>query len=421
MEFFPLLLLFDQLNWEELDDDASDDESVAVISDSNQNDVYCLLFLHLMDGGSSHAFCSSLSLAERRRRSGSFRRGALHAPYMSYFSVIFVSGQDDALVALCGFDQYSFRMLLDLFDPLFGFLLPYADEDGFLSIRPNPNRGRPRSVTATECLALALAWTRTRGPLRYLCIIFGVTLGRLSIWNRFARRIIIFGLINHPLARVAMPSEDELLSYVSAISAKYPILTDVWGAMDGLKIHLHASTDGAVQNRFYNGWLHSHFICSLFLFSPDGRVRATYFNAPGTMHDSTMAEWSGVCDALDGIYNQYRLRIVADSAFASEQHPSILPSYQTNYNQQGQIRQASAIHSAATSVRQLSEWGMRGFQASFPRLQDGLLWEERGERKVILQLIILLYNFRASTVGQNQISSSYFGVLRQDAFQHLGH
>ena len=66
-------------------------------------------------------------------------------------------------------------------------------------------------------------------------------------------------------------------------------------------------------------------------------------------------------------------------------------------------------------VRQLSEWGMRGLQGSFPRLKDRIKYEERGERKLILQMIVLLYNFRASTVGQNQISSSFMPHLLRDA------
>jgi len=66
-------------------------------------------------------------------------------------------------------------------------------------------------------------------------------------------------------------------------------------------------------------------------------------------------------------------------------------------------------------VRQLSEWGMRGLQVSFPYLKDRLIYEEIGERKIILQLIVLLYNFRATTVGQNQISSTFMPWLKRNA------
>jgi hypothetical protein len=58
---------------------------------------------------------------------------------------------------------------------------------------------------------------------------------------------------------------------------------------------------------------------------------------------------------------------------------------------------------------------MRGLQGSFPCLKDRLLYEERGERRIILEMIVLLYNFRASTVGMNQIQSTFMPHLERSA------
>jgi hypothetical protein len=60
-----------------------------------------------------------------------------------------------------------------------------------------------------------------------------------------------------------------------------------------------------------------------------------------------------------------------------------------------------------TSIRQLSEWGMRMIAGSFPRLKDSLRHEEEGERMVILCLMVHLYNFQTSQVGINQIMNSF--------------
>lgn len=38
------------------------------------------------------------------------------------------------------------------------------------------------------------------------------------------------------------------------------------------------------------------------------------------------------------------------------------------------------LRKQATKLRQASEWGMRAFQGSFPRLKDKFKYEERGER-----------------------------------------
>jgi hypothetical protein len=69
----------------------------------------------------------------------------------------------------------------------------------------------------------------------------------------------------------------------------------------------------------------------------------------------------------------------------------------------------------ATSMRQSAEWGMRAFQASMPRLKDRMIYEERGERKVTLCAMILLYNLRANMVGINQLNSFYAVALQRDA------
>ena len=217
------------------------------------------------------------------------------------------------------------------------------------------------------------------------------------------------------MAKVCIPTDDEIGDFEAAITAKYPALTNCWGAMDGLKIRLEKPGEERVQNIFYNGWTHDHYISNLFLFSPDGKVRACYINAPGTFHDSTMANMSRIYDKVDDGHAQLGSKIVVDSAFASDGRPSLYKSHQQNFDRRGIQRQNPEVHRQATSVRQLSEWGMRGFQGSFPRLKDKLNYEERGERRIILEMIVLLYNFRASSVGLNQIQSSFMPHLEQSA------
>jgi hypothetical protein len=67
----------------------------------------------------------------------------------------------------------------------------------------------------------------------------------------------------------------------------------------------------------------------------------------------------------------------------------------------------------------MAEWGMRGLQGSFPRLKDRIMYEERGERRLILELVVLLYNFRASVVGMNQIQSVFMPWLEKNANQFI--
>jgi len=50
------------------------------------------------------------------------------------------------------------------------------------------------------------------------------------------------------------------------------------------------------------------------------------------------------------------------------------------------------VKEQATSVRQTSEWAITSFQGSFPRVKDRTKYEHHGEIKLIIKMLILLYN-----------------------------
>jgi hypothetical protein len=58
---------------------------------------------------------------------------------------------------------------------------------------------------------------------------------------------------------------------------------------------------------------------------------------------------------------------------------------------------------------------MHGVHSSFPQLKDTLLYEEYGERKIILTSLLLLFNLCARLVGINQISNVYYIALELNA------
>ena len=128
---------------------------------------------------------------------------------------------------------------------------------------------------------------------------------------------------------------------------------------------------------------------NLFLFSPDRKIRCSYFNLPGVLHNSTIIIWSFIYDQIEMAYRDTGKKVVVDSAFASKKSNAMLKSHQNNLDANGNLRQRFGINRQATSVRQLSEWGMRCLQGSFPRMKDKFRYEENGERKLILQMIVL--------------------------------
>jgi hypothetical protein len=64
--------------------------------------------------------------------------------------------------------------------------------------------------------------------------------------------------------------------------------------------------------------------------------------------------------------------------------------------------------------------GNEGLQALLPRLKDRIIYEEDGERRLIMELFVYLYNYWAAVVGMNQIQSVYRPWLQRIENDFLG-
>jgi hypothetical protein len=267
-------------------------------------------------------------------------------------------------------------------------------------------------ISPIICLGLVLAWTRTRGNVFSLQLDFGLSHSCLNLWLRFGMRIVVNILCEHPLARVRMPSREEVTAFQQATAAKYPSLTDVWGTLDGLNLNLQSTKDDKVQSIFYNGWTHGHYVSNVFVFGMDGCIRICGLNAPGTMHNSTLADYGNVYEKLEKVFLDTGGKVVVDSAFRLASNDFIIKSGQNVPvgNPQLVLRARDA-----TSIRQASEWGMRQFQDSFPRMKDEFCLETQGERRIILLLVVYLFNYRTNLVGCNQVRSTYMPHLEANA------
>ena len=356
-----------------------------------------------------------LSPEDKRRRDRRTPRIAIKYYAQSPFVYLFDSGDEQALLNCCGVDHNMFRRLHQLFEPVFHRCTLY-DKSGVIRkrafTRSGVPKGRKRELDAIGCLGLLLYWYRTRGSVaRGTAMAFGLTSSPMYLWLRFSRRVLLSVLQNDPLAMVSPPTEQEVVEYIDAIGVKYPALREqkVWGAADGLKVLLQKSSNWAIQNRSYNGWTADTYVNSMFVFAADGRIRMCTINAPGTWHDSTIAEY-GVYDKMEEVFNNYGGRVVVDSAFKLQGREYLIKSSQQDPDNANGI----VLNRQATSLRQLSEWGMRMIQGQFPRLKDRMGLEDFGERKVILHLLVLLYNYQASTVGINQILNTF--MSKTDGF-----
>jgi hypothetical protein len=192
-------------------------------------------------------FHRALSHEDRQLRQRQIPRISLQGAHESSWRRLYHSENDQALVTLTGFDHATFHHLLQLFEPIFDNYTPFGDGDCIQKISP---RGRKRTVTALDILGLVLAWTRTRGALLSLQMHFGLSMTNLTAYLRFGRRIIVEVLKNNPLSSIAIPPPAKVEEYKQLVRDKYPLLTNVWAAMDGIKTPIQqASTTKQQANR----------------------------------------------------------------------------------------------------------------------------------------------------------------------------
>ena len=64
------------------------------------------------------------------------------------------------------------------------------------------------------------------------------------------------------------------------------------------------------------------------------------------------------------------------------------------------------ISNVHTSLWQASEWGMCGLQGTFPRCKKRLPSDSE-QRRLVLESIVLVHNFRTEYVGYSQIKSVF--------------
>ena len=109
-------------------------------------------------------------------------------------------------------------------------------------------------------------------------------------WVKVGCSLFLHVLYRDSDAVVRLPTSDDVKFHQSAIGSKYPNIEKAWATADGLKNFIQAVGKGNAQNKYYNGYTHGHYINIEFVFASDGKIRIFLLNAPGTFHDSTMAD-----------------------------------------------------------------------------------------------------------------------------------
>jgi len=162
--------------------DSSDEESCGSCSSTdrcqNIDDFDDDFFFLVILGNRNQSFRQQLDLASRRRRDRRIPRIALQDPNLSPWVRLFCSNSEQALITFTGLDYRSFNYLNTKFKPLYERYTPYSSS-GRIRLRRVVNGvpviRRPLSLDSRGCLGLVCSFTRTRGPLYALQLMFGLT------------------------------------------------------------------------------------------------------------------------------------------------------------------------------------------------------------------------------------------------------
>lgn len=146
-----------------------------------------------------------------------------------------------------------------------------------------------------------------------------------------------------------------------------------------------------------------------------GTVIAAKLNAPGSWHDSRVAQ---------PIYEKLRIRtppgyyLVADTAFPRGTNQiegrirAPIKSGQSIAGTPEEIQEKLAFNRELLSYRQTAEWGMRSLQGSFGRLHVPLEINHTDQRASLIETCVRLHNLRAQRVEINQICNVYMKEWR---------
>lgn len=214
-------------------------------------------------------------------------------------------------------------------------------------------------------------------------MIFGVTVPICSVFLRFARRIAIRLPQTDNDAQVRMPDPLSVQELKDACARLHQSLSDVYSVAGSLKLRLQQVGSCTIQNQFYNGWTHDHYVSNVLVFFPNARIIACTINCSGSMNDSSVSTVGDICNKLEAMFDSTGDKCVVDSAFCRARHPFLIKSSTDPVLNASSVEELR-LYREATAARQAAEWRMRAFQAAFPRSKDRLEFETRGERRLIL-------------------------------------
>ena len=211
----------------------------------------------------------------------------------------------------------------------------------------------------------------------------------------------------HPHARVKFPNGQKMQQFAAMVQAREPSVPDVIGFMDGVSLTSECTDDRLTQNAYYCGYSCDTMVNNVLAYGPDGKVFFCAINYPGSWADGSLS--LRFLHHIKKRIGEYKICVDQGFPHSGEACGVFV----------GPIPERSArrlhcemrdyllkVSNVYTSLRQASEWGMRGLQGSFPRFKKRLPTDSY-QRRQIIEAIILIHNFRTELVGYSQIKTVF--------------
>ena len=337
-------------------------------------------------------------------------RSAILQPYLAPWERLINFGDDGSFLTMTGFSRPAFLILETILKP-----------------PPPPFKlgGRPSKLNFRAQLGLFLMWCCSRMKIKELCLLFGCV---PSSAHRYLKKMLSRAapiLRKHPDAVVKFPDVPEMARLANLVALREPRVRNVVGFVDGCSIKIECTSEPNIQNAYYDGFTCDTCVNNVLLFSPEGKILFAAINFPGSWHDSAVS-FDLIRTVLDAVGDE-------DFAFCVDQgfprsgllQDKFVGPYSKKFLKKldAVVRELllERIH-RYISLRQSAEWGMRALQGTFTRLKSRLTSNNR-MRKLIIETVILLSNFRTAHVGLNQIATvfnpHYEQVINLDGYDRI--
>ena len=202
------------------------------------------------------------------------RRGRLSRPQLlpnplgdTPWTVLYQSRSDSAYLAVMGVNVSAFQAILDAGFSHQWYSAPLHRSDVIPTRNP---RCITRSLDASGALGLLLHWLTSTMRQVSLQQIFALVPATTSRYIITALPLLVETLRSMVSAQICWPQGDEFHELSRFVSDRHPLLSGVFGSIDGLNLPCQVSTDMEMENATYNGWLHGHYISSVIAFSSRG-------------------------------------------------------------------------------------------------------------------------------------------------------